>query len=283
MDPFLIDNYSPFFSSVAACPISKEPLRLDEDVLTAPCGFKYSSGDLRVGLDYSKAWAKSQAGYEEYQRRWFLSTERRPAYHKSADENLADVYSTIAMAGNILDVAGWFGLVVKQASLNPETYVSVDALPCRWTSLEPYKSFRSHYAICEKLCRLPAHAEFLPIRSETMDVVHMRSCLDHLSNPLLALKEAFRVLKKDGRVVIGLSLEGAYEKRPEGFYDTFKAVVKRNRILRELYETLLDHHIFHPTLPTLTELIRNSGFTIAQKVWQRNYFNVLYLSATKSI
>src|SRR6266581_6966026 len=270
---FLIDNYSPFLASVAACPISKEPLTLSHDILTAPCGLKYCNGDLRVGLDFSITWAKSQDTFKKYQRRWLSSTEKSPGYHKSVDDEVSDVYSAIQLSGNVLDVAGGFGMVVKQACLDPETYISVDALPFLWSDLEPYKSFCSHYSVCAQLCRVPAYAEFLPILSGTMDVVHMRSCFDHLSNPNLALKEAYRVLKKNGTLVIGISLEGAYKKNTQGTYDAFKALVKRNWILRELYEALFDHHLFHPTLPNLTDALDKSHFAIVQKVWQKAYFN----------
>ncbi len=279
---FLIDNYSPFFESVAACPISKEPLRREGDILLSPCGFAYRYGDLRVGLDFSEDWIKRQADFERGQERWLARTEADPAYHAAVDQEVADVYAAIEIIGNVLDVAGAFGMVAQQAQIEPETYVSVDAFPFIWSRLAPYKQFCTHYSECAGLTRVPAFAEFLQIRTGVMDVVHMRSCLDHFANPLLALREAFRVLKPGGKIIVGISLEGAYKKEALGVYDVLKQFVKRNAVTQEFHKRLFDHHMFHPTLDAVHDLIARAGFTVKQEVWQRAYYNVLYVEAVRS-
>lgn len=193
-----------------------------------------------------------------------------------------EVYDAIPMSGKVLDVAGGLGTVVKQADLDPSTYISVDAFPFLWRNFTQHRKLAEHYAVCANLCRVPAFAEFLPIASGAMDVVHMRSCLDHFSNPLLALKEAFRVLKSGGQLVVGISLEGAYKKSNRTARDRLKAFVKRNYITRELYERLFDHHIFHPTHKSVLDLVARAGFVPHKEHWEAAYHGVLYLVAKKA-
>ena len=51
-------------------------------------------------------------------------------------------------------------------------------------------------------------AERLPFQSKMFDYVHMRSVLDHLHDPYIAMKEAWRILKPEGKLLIGLSVTG---------------------------------------------------------------------------
>lgn len=277
----LIDNLSPFFLSVAACPISKEPLAFKNGSIRAPCGFRYDNGDFRVGLDYSKGWAKSQTDYEAWQERHLSRWEGADWYYPYVDSETKEIYDELELGGRVLDVAGAFGLVAQQSALDADTFVSLDAMPVLWKDLGRYKRFTAHYAGCAPLCRAPAFAEFLPIRSCTFDVVHMRSCIDHFSNPLLAVKEAYRVLVPGGRIIIGVSLEGAYRKGPKGLRENLKAFIKRTTVLRMTYEAIFDHHIFHPTRENLRALAEAGGFRVTKEVWAPAYHNVLYLEGTK--
>ena len=51
-------------------------------------------------------------------------------------------------------------------------------------------------------------AEFLPFRYQVFDFVHMRSMLDHVQVPELGILEAHSRVKKNGRLIIGLTVEG---------------------------------------------------------------------------
>lgn len=42
-----------------------------------------------------------------------------------------------------------------------------------------------------------------------------------------------------------------------------------------------DHHMFHPTYDSLSNLIKTSGFQIEHEVWQKTYHNVIYVAARK--
>lgn len=277
--PNLIDNLSPFFKSVAACPISKERLTLNGGVLSAPCGLRYENGDLRVGLEFSDGWRTAQHDYEKFNRQYLLADALG---YQEADDSLREIYTGLGINGNVLDVGGGPGLVVQQAGLNPDTFVSVDPIPFRWINLNASSAFARHYANCATLCRVPAFAEFLPIVSGAMDYVHMRSCLDHFANPHLALLEAYRVLKADGRLVIGIALQGAYPRKARGPIQSIKNVVKRTAWARNIYERFFDHHQFHPTREGLQTMLNNSGFSVKKEIWEKAFYNVVYVLAEKA-
>lgn len=202
-------------------------------------------------------------------------------YYADTDAESSDVYAELPMKGSVLDIGGAPGIVAQQANLDLETFVCLDAQACQWSTFDRTSAFARHYERCAGLCRAPAFAEFLPIAAGSFDNVHMRSCLDHFANPLLALKEAFRVLKTDGRLVVGLSLEGAYKKGRPGLIEAAKILVKKTHFARELYERFFDHHIFHPTQESLHALLGKAGFAVEHEVWAKAYHNVLFMRARK--
>jgi len=127
---------------------------------------------------------------------------------------------------------------------------------------------------------IAATAEFQPFVAESFDWVHMRSMLDHVQVPDLALLEARRVLKPGGHVLIGLYVEGgksgliSWERRIK---DTIKAGLEWIGIDR-----WKDHHVWHPTYASLTKLIQDNGFVIQDTYWQPHWNdNVCYVSAVK--
>lgn len=275
----LIDNFSQFLGAVLVCPISKEPMTRLGDDFHAPAGFVYKNGDLRVGLEFNRDWANGQRAFERWQQRRLSG--KGAEYFAAIDAETVDVYEAIRLHGKVLDVGGGLGTAAAQAGIDKQSYISIDAFPLLWRDMLVYRGVTSHYAQCADLCRVPAHAEFLPIASGTMDFVHMRSCLDHFANPTLALREAYRVLGKNGHVVVGISLEGAYKKENKTSYEKFKAFVKRNGVTREIYERLFDHHQFHPTHESVKALLTQAGFLITKEHWACAYHGVLYVSARK--
>lgn len=285
-----------FLSKRLACPISKVPLTLDDDgMLSAPCGFKYKSNDFRIGLEFSKDWREGQDEYEAFEKQW-LKTVNQPENLLSLDNETSDVYESIKMDGDLLDVGGAYGFVIKQAGLDPNRYVSLDPIDMNWNRLREYEHIDAHYSICKAAARIRGFAEFLPFTAASFDFVHMRSCIDHFANPKLALMEAFRVLRQDGRLVVGISLEGAYKMEHEesykknqvGLRGLLKRVVSRLPILQNLINFIRygefdrhDHHMFHPTRDSLRELIEQNGFKVEKEIWQQAYHNVIYLQAVR--
>lgn len=285
-----------FLRDRLACPISKSPLALnDEGLLTSSCGLRYHMDDFRVGLEFSEDWRDGQVEYEAFEKQW-LKTVNEPGKLLDLDAETSDVYAEIKMYGDVLDVGGAYGFTIKQAKLDPRRYVSLDPINMDWDRLREYPHIDKHYSICEAAARVRGFAEFLPFIESSFDFVHMRSCIDHFANPKLALMEAFRVLRQDGRLVVGISLEGAYKMEHEETYKKnqvgLRGVVKRlaskSPILQHLISLIRtgelhkhDHHMFHPTRDSLRELIEQSGFKIEKEVWQKAYHNVVYLQAVR--
>ena len=285
-----------FLRERLACPISKEHLTINDDgLLSAPCGFEYPLNDLRVGLEFSKDWSEGQAEYETFEKQW-LKTVNHPEKLSDLDSETSDVYDKIKMHGDVLDVGGAYGFVIKQAGLDPASYVSLDPINVDWNRLREYEHIDAHYRICQDSARIRGFAEFLPFVSASFDFVHMRSCIDHFANPKLALLEACRVLRNEGRLVVGISLEGAYKMEHEevfkrnqvGLRGLIKRMILKSSTLQHLVSLLrhgelhkYDHHMFHPTRDSLRNLIEQNGFKIEKEVWQRAYHNVIYIQAIR--
>lgn len=273
---------SEFLRERLACPISKAPLTLDDSgLLTSPCGFKYRGNDFRVGLEFSQDWRVGQSEYESFEKQW-LKMVNHPEKLSNLDNETTDVYDEIKMHGDVLDVGGAYGFVIKQAKLDPGRYVSIDPIDLNWDRLREYEHINAHYSVCRLAARVRGFAEFLPFTEASFDFVHMRSCIDHFANPDLALMEAFRVLRQGGRLVIGISLEGSYKKEQRGPKGLIKRIAAKSPAIRRIIEiTKHDHHMFHPTRDSLRALVERNGFEIENEIWQRAYHNVIYLQATR--
>jgi ubiquinone/menaquinone biosynthesis C-methylase UbiE len=274
----LIDNFSDNLLETMVCPVSRESLHVHGDDLCTASGYVYPLGDFRKisSLTQSAEWAKGQVHYERHHRRWIQQPDH---VYTSLDEAAAKIYSEIPLRGMVLDVGGGYGLIAVQASLQPGRIVCVDPMVCRWIDV-PDSAFKAHYAELEHVVRIPALAEDLPYQNGTFDTVHMRSCLDHFANPHRALLEARRVLKASGQLVVGVSLEGAFRLYRSAFMNFAKRTLKQSPI-GEIYGHLYDKHMFHPTEPSLKNLIASAGFTITRWVEESGFFNVIYLSAVK--
>lgn len=270
-----------FLRKRLVCPVSKAPLLLNEGLLSAPCGFKYRENDFRVGLEFSKDWSVGQSEYESFEKRW-LKMVNHPGKLSDLDGETADVYDEIKMCGDVLDVGGAYGFVIKQAGLDPNRYVSIDPIDMDWNRLREYAHINAHYSICQDASRIRGFAEFLPFADASFDFVHMRSCIDHFANPNLALMEAFRVLRRGGQLVVGISLEGSCKRDLAGLKGIVKRMASNSPILRHMIELVRhDHHMFHPTRDSLGDLIEQNGFKIEKEVWQQSYHNVIYLQAAR--
>jgi len=276
----LSDNLNDFVRERLACPISKKAMKQAGNDFQAPCGFLYKDGDFRIGLEFQDKWAKGQKVYEDLIAREVQEPSKTVL--SAIDEETRDVYAKIKMTGDILDIGGGWGTLAKQADMDTSRYVCVDPMVCRWSSLSPNGTFAIHYSSLKNIPRIVAFAEFLPFADATFDTVHIRSCLDHMANAVLALRESFRVLRPGGKAVIGLSLERAYKKNST----TLKQRIKRALISLpggwHLFELLAhDAHIFHPTYENLVEMITKNGFSIKTEVWQEAYHNVIYFEVVR--
>lgn len=275
----LIDNFSTRLLEQLICPVSRETLHFHGGDLVTSSGYGYPQGDFRfvAGSMQSATWTSGQDHYEKYNKKWM---SHDTDFYASVDAETKSVYQEIPLTGRVLDVGGGFGLVTKHANLDPEQIMCVDPMHCAW-SMVPDSAYKSHYARLATVVRVPGFAEDLPFRNASHDTVHMRSCLDHFANPHRALLEARRVLKQDGKLVVGLALEGAFKLDNNGMMNAAKRKLK-DSFVGEIYEHFFDQHMFHPTEASLRSLIQGAGFQIDKWILQPGYSGVVYLSATKS-
>lgn len=141
---------------------------------------------------------------------------------------------------------------------------------------------RKEAYICLKkpLNFIAATAEFMPFVAESFDWVHMRSMLDHVQVPDLTILEAKRVLRSNGKILIGLYVEGGKDGRvPVG--QRIKEVIKQSLAMLGI-ERWKDHHVWHPTYRALRKLITDNGLLIEDTFWQPCWNNqVCYVCARK--
>lgn len=283
------------------CPISKQRMERSGRDYRAPCGFTYPEGDFRVNLDFSPHWAAEQEAYEKWLREWRQEAETIPGRREAIDAAFDDVYCQISLDGLVLDVAGDIGTVVTQANIDPQCYVSLDTMRVDFAAVErEFPNYAAHYRRSRDVCFIQGNAEYLPVKDAYFDTVHLRGCLDHFTGPHLALFEAYRVLRPGGKVVVGVTLEGAYQKEVGDWGPSTAPVLQRALRagvaklkehpqvfgplgrLKSRLQGVEDHHLFHPTHESLLDLIARCGFIVETEVWQKAYHNVLYVAARRS-
>jgi len=275
----------PWLQKILVDPLDKGPLTISETSLVSSYGRHYpivkGIYDLRlltrhVGV-VGELWNEGQREYE----RWTDSLAYRDSkqFYLEEKDSVRDVYEAIPLVGRCLDIGGHQGRLREYIAEDQE-YVSIDpyldvfeGLGSQSNLLEVFQSLKSPTNF---VCAL---AEHLPLRSESFDTAHMRSCIDHFYNPEIALLEAHRVLKRGGQLIVGLYVEGGRtgcvtpkEKLKEGARALLSLVTNRYR----------DHHVWHPTYTELCALIEGTGFQIETTYWQRAFVDrVCYIKARK--
>ena len=228
----------------------------------------YGFTDWKIGQDFYEKGESSGAGYNN----------QVEAYKKEIDFD-RPIYQHFKMKGDILDLGGLTG--------NVREFLSEDT---RLVSVDPFidgifqiPSARKEAYTClsRPLNFISALAEFIPFQEDSFDWVHMRSMLDHVQVPDLALKEAYRVLKPDGKLLVGLYVEGGKSGRKPMVHlikDVIREVLGWFRINR-----FKDFHTWHPTYVNLLKLITDNGFEVQDSYWQPYWKDqVVYVLASKS-
>lgn len=260
--------------SVLADPVTKRP--------ASSTDFKLVNGlvDARVFLRNTAGFSDWEAGQEAYES-WDSAGEGH-AHDTSAFESELEydrpVYERFLMTGDILDVGGLNG-TVREFLPESARLVSVDPFIDAPFRIPPTKK-TIYSCLSTSLNFIGGVAEFLPFKAGSFDWVHMRSMLDHVQIPDLAIIEAHRVLKPNGYLLVGLSIEGGKFGR-----DPFKTRVK-NRIKTglELFgiNRYRDHHTWHPTYGNLLRLISDNGFSAEDSYWQPHWKDrVVYILAKR--
>jgi len=183
------------------------------------------------------------------------------------------------MGGRIIDIGGGVG-TVREFLGDSVQFISVDPfIECLRNT--PKAKIAAYSCMRKPLNFLSACAEFLPFVESCFDWVHMRSMIDHVQIPDLALTEAHRVLKGEGRLLIGSYVDGG---------KSGKITIKRRAkdcLKRALVgvgcKKLKDSHMFHPTYKALVKLINDNRFRVEDVYWQPHWNgNVCYITAKKA-
>jgi SAM-dependent methyltransferase len=129
-----------------------------------------------------------------------------------------------------------------------------EARSCGWEAHGVEPSLTGTRAACELGLQLvQATAEALPIDEEAFDVVHSHHVFEHLTDPLSAAREAWRVLKPGGLLFIEV---------PNQFDNiVFRRNLWLRRIPRRQRNIRSIHHLWFFSRSTLPVLLRMADFT----------------------
>lgn len=258
-------------TSLLADPVTKLPAAVEDFALVR-------------GVVDARVLLKNTHGYQGWidgQDHWEGSVSHiAPSPSEIAAEIARDrpIYDRFKAGGSVLDVGGWIGLIREYLPLETN-FISID--PFIGAPHHIPTDRRDAYACLSRpLNFLGATAEFLPFRAESFDWVHMRSMLDHVQVPDLALLEARRVLKPGGNLLIGMYVEGGRSGR-EPFVQQVKHGIKAalEQVGVSRYK---DHHTWHPTYANLKKMIVDAGFSIRDEYWQPEYVDqVVFIHASR--
>ena len=315
-------------TDILCCPLCKGRLDLrDREFVCQDCATSYprrrvAQGeakeevlDFRIdrpsycvpgGLD---RWSGVQKEYEAYHRRQ-RSRDNLKRYLDEID-SVQEIYTEeFRIEGRVLDVGGHQGRLRHFLSEDDvPLYISVDPYLEVFQNIVFQPNLFKAYPCLSKPCNfLACHAENLPFVARTFDWVHMRSVLDHFQDPYLALKEAYRVLKAGGSLLIGLTVRGgksplrtdnglsvgsrsfppifriAARIRREGFKGLTRGVLARVRRTGTSaeYQKTVDDHMFRWNYEDLVNLLDITSFEIVKEHWQKLPFTMcVYMSAVK--
>ncbi len=260
----------PWFVAAIRHPISKMPLAEND------CRVLNGILDLRPERLNAQAWKFGQDAYETWEKEQ-IRCGTAQLFQRELD-SVRSIYSEMPIKGACLDVGGLDGRI--RSFMEPDQrYACVDPYPGAIADIVLQPALIEVFpALKHPVNFICGMAEFLPIADSTFDTVHMRSVIDHMNDPAQALREAFRVLRPDGQIVVGLSVEGGKTGEPsikERARETL-----RYALVALGFERYRDHHLWHPTWPDLKRLIEAAGFTCSKAYWQSE--RVVYVRALKS-
>jgi len=306
---FELIKLNEFFRSILCCPICKEKLKMSQDgCYCEDCGMFYPA--IGKSYDFSihqpeyclssqlKKWKEIQAGFESLSFR--LRYQNQLSFCSKQIDSVKEIYQEeFNISGTILDVGGEQGSLRHFLNLkNPANqYCCIDPFVKLFQQDGPLPS---NYALAypclgEPLNFVGGIAERLPFQSKKFDYVHMRSVLDHLYDPYIAMRETYRVLKPEGKFLIGLSVTGGESSledrrkisrlrkklRDQGLWKTAKRVIYESfkLILKQKGES---DHMFYWKYDDLVDLVGLTGLKIEKVHWQkRPYDHCVYLLLQK--
>jgi len=258
-------------------PFSKEIMKEMEDHFLTSYGKKYlfiesSFYDFRIFHDkniFSKLLLLWKDGQDEFEDEFDSSKINFKLYDGNRNYELikkrdALVYDHIPIVGSCIDVGGFQGRI-REYMDKDQLYLSVDPMLNVFDGIEDSPNLIKYFpCVLQKVNFLCGYGEYLPIKSESLDTVHMRSCIDHMFLPELAILEAYRVLRNGGQIIIGCYVEGGKSGKDRSYFKTrIKQILEKMNI-----ERYIDHHMWHPTYNELCDLLKSNCFYIDKTYWQ---------------
>lgn len=292
--PAIVSSMPPglndFAHCVIACPLCKEPLNLASSgarkAACSTCGAVFGRDqnevwDLRLSYPKEAApkwrleWDAMQDGFVA----WEAAVPNDTAHFLSEIDCVRELYEDeFPLSGSVLDIGGHQGRL-RHFLDDHDHYLSVDPFTNIFDQVVTHPSLLEAYPCVREPCNfVGGFAEWLPIASASFDYAHMRSVIDHLYDPFLALREAWRVLHPGGGLLIGtLIIPDVSTQSQIPLKTHIKTLLTTRR-----WSPPLDHHFWHPTHPSLIELVEDAGFSIEKEVWQKPpYTQCVYLMARK--
>ena len=241
--------------------------------------------DARIMLQNSESFKNWKEGQNEYEDWYKLQSAYKDGVKSYLEEISYDkeIYDHFKLMSPILDVGGGIG-TLREFLPKSAKYVSVDPFVDLVNHI-PKEKKSAYTCLSRHINLIYSNAEFLPFVSNCFKSVHMRSMLDHVQIPDLAIIEAFRVLKPGGKLLVGLTIDGPpfddYNSKVGKKYIKKRKIInflQRVKILRETH----DHHTWRPTAGNLRKILKDNGFEIIDELWQSHWMgSVLYVEAIK--
>lgn len=225
-----------------------------------------------------RVWEEGQECFEDWEKNSDYYNNKVQAYK---DEIVYDapVYERFPLSGKILDIGGGAG-ILRQFIPNGSDLVSLDPFEDPVKACPPPKR-DAYQCLNAPLNFICGNAEFVPFVEDTFDIVHMRSMLDHVHGPDLAVMEAKRVLKDSGFLLIGMSIEG--DENGKLSLQELAKELARFLLVKIGFEKFKDHHLWHPSLPSLNKILTDNGFTPVDIYFQPYWKGrVVYIKAIKT-
>ena len=306
--------------NILRCPLCKGILEAtNSEFVCKSCAGKYPSRDICQGKTKEKVfdfrihrpsycmpsgiadWSAVQKDYEDGYFERYAKQDNLSVYSDEVD-SLKEIYAKeFNIDGKVLDIGGGEGKLRQFLRKNSRSlYISVDPLINGSQNLGLRPNLMKIYPCLSEPCNfLACHAENLPFAKNTFDFVHMKSALDHFSDPYLALKEAYRVLKTEGTLIISSTVYGGksfskakdrdiflrrlvssavYKFRMAGFKNFIEAAV--NKLFRK--KGWATSHIFNWKYDDLIALLHDTEFKILKEYWQSPPFDmIVWIEAKK--
>jgi SAM-dependent methyltransferase len=205
--------------------------------------------------------------FDKYEARgayhWGWADPGSPDYAPAAEARYSLIVEHLAGAGRVLDIGCGDGFLLGRAAAGSELAVGVDPEP------SGVALARGKLADIPGCSALVASGSELPFPDGSFDAVVLADVVEHLEDPGATLREAGRVLRPDGRIVVTTP-----RRLPDHWWDRQHHVREyESAELRELLELYFgDVDVIH-FISLRWWAVRKRLGKIFMRLWSRFLFN----------